>query len=78
MKTLRLLLMLFVALTFQACSLCEDKLVYVDREVYVNVPVKCIVPYTDCSIDNNASDGEIVIALVKCIIDMKETRKVCR
>ena len=55
---------------------CVPKNVYVDREVIVKVPVKCIVPNTPC--DPKGNDGEVVMSLMECIIDLKKAQEVCK
>lgn len=44
----------------------------------VKVPVKCTVPKTDCSIDQNATEVEVVQKLLECIYDLKQASKVCQ
>ena len=70
--------MLLVSLILTACS-CKDfcEPVYIDRDVIVKVPVKCKVPVTTCDFKRN-TDTEIVSSLLECIIDLKESIKVCQ
>lgn len=56
---------------------CEKEKVFVDRPVEVKVPVKCIVPDTNCSFDRNTST-EVIASMLECIIDMKHNEKVCK
>jgi hypothetical protein len=73
---LKILLTVFVALTFGACSWCQET-IYVDKPYPVYVPVKCKVPDANCSFDRNTST-EVVNSLVECIIDMKRNAEVCQ
>ncbi len=72
----QMFLILFVTLTLTSCSWCT-KTIYVDREVEVKVPVKCIVPDTECNFDRNTST-EVVTSMLECIIEMKQAQEVCK
>ena len=67
--------MVFVLLTFQACSWCEKK-VYVEVPKPYAVPTPCKTPDVVCDI--NGSDANVVVGLVKCIVDLKNSNKVCK
>ena len=73
------LLLLVPAILFTGCceKFCPPKILYKDRIVYVDKPIKCHVPPVTCSIEDNATDSEVVIDLVECVIDHKEAAKVC-
>ncbi|WAK43878.1 hypothetical protein IAPFLPAM_00018 [Sulfurimonas phage SNW-1] len=73
----RVLLMVFVLLTFQACSECKPQVKYVDKPYEVKIPVKCVVPDANCSFDRNTST-EVISSLLECIIDMKRNEEVCK
>jgi len=49
----------------------------VDRPVPINIPVKCIVPDSNCSF-SRTTDTEVIAALLECIIDMKRSIEVCK
>lgn len=69
--------MLFATLIITACSKTQPKIKYVDRPVTVKVPVKCVVPDSNCSF-NRRTDTEVIQALLECIIDMKRNQEVCK
>lgn len=71
MKQLAMLFLLLGVLLFSGC-----KTVYVDRPVYVKVPVKCIVNDVECTLEG--TDSEIVLKLAECIIDLKQEAKRCQ
>jgi hypothetical protein len=71
-KQSMLSVLLISTLIFSGCT----KTVYVDRPVKVKIPVKCKVPSTDCTV--GGSDPEVVVGLGKCIIDLKQSIKVCQ
>lgn len=66
-------LLLFVVLIFSGCT----KTVYVDKIVYVDVPVKCNTPATDCSEEGSLTQGTMSEILM-CIYDLREANKVCK
>ena len=70
------LMLLVTTILMLSISGCTPKTIYVDREVIVKVPVKCIVPNTPC--DPRGNDGEVVVDLMECIIDLKKAQEVCR
>lgn len=76
MKTLNQLLMLPVIITLTVLLSGCTKTIYVDVPVYVNVPVKCSVPNVPC--DPSGNDGEVVVGLMECIVDMKKAQEVCK
>jgi len=68
----------FVLLTLTACKDdCKPKIEYIDREVIVNVPVKCRVPKIKCNF-NRETDTEVVASLLECITDLKRNSEVCK
>ena len=68
--------MLFAMLTLTACS-PKPEVRYVDRPHRVNVPIKCIVPDSNCSF-NRKTDTEVISSLFECIIKMKHNEEVCK
>jgi len=75
-KILKLLLVVFVALTMTSCSLCT-KVEYIDVPYEVKVPVPCKVPETKCDF-NQTKDSEVIVGLVECIVKLKRNQEVCR
>jgi len=65
---------MFVISTMTACSTTEIK--YVDKPVYVKIPVKCVVPDANCTFDRK-TDTEVVTSLLECIIELKHNARVC-
>ena len=72
MKMFKLLLMVYVLLIFQACSKVE----YVEVPKPYAVPVPCTTPDVNCSV--SGSDANVVVELVKCIVDLKLANGVCK
>ena len=75
---LKLLLIISAVLTiatFSGCSLCEKK-VYIDKPVPYAVPVACHTPDVDCTF--SGSDSEVVVGMLKCIVDLKRSNEVCK
>ena len=72
MKMLKISLMVFVLLTFQACSKVE----YVEVPKPYAVPVPCTTPDVNCSV--SGSDANVVVELVKCVVDLKLANGVCK
>ena len=71
--------MITVAFLFTDCSgECKPRIIYRDRIVKVNVPVKCKVPKVDCDINESMSNTETIIKLVECIVDLKQASRVCQ
>ena len=68
--------MLSAVLIITACS-CKPDVKYVDRPYKVNVPVKCVVPDSNCSF-NRKTDTEVISSMLECIIEMKQNEKVCK
>lgn len=68
---------IFISLTFNSCSLCQEVVeVEVDRPIYIDVPVSCTVPDTNCSWSDIPSN-QIPIEMLKCIYDLKISIRVC-
>lgn len=76
------ILSLLIILGFSGCGCKQEELeaYRVTHPYYkdVKVPVKCVVPKTDCSIDRNATRVEVVYELLECILEMKKAEKVCQ
>ena len=65
-------------MTLTACEKeCKPKTEYVDREVIVNIPVKCKVPEAKCDF-NRETHTEIIASMLECVINLKEAQKVCQ
>lgn len=72
-KILSLFLMMFVSLSFSACSQKE----YVTKVVEVKVPVKCVTPDVSCDFDK-VTYTEVVTAMVNCLNRYKLSNEVCK
>ena len=69
--------MLFVTLILTSCSKCKPEIRYVDKPRIVNVPVKCIVPDTNCSF-NRKTDTGVISSLLECIIEKNHNEEICK
>ena len=79
LKVLWMPLALLGLMTFSGCTnKCDPvkEVEYVDREVTVNVPVKCIVKDANCTLGGRGS--EILINAYTCISSMKQEAKACQ
>lgn len=74
-KILKILLIISGLFLFSGCS--QKEIVYVDREVEVKVPVKCIAPKVECDF-NKTTDTEVIQSLLICIKDLKKSNEVCK
>ena len=74
-KILKILLIISGLFLFIGCS--QKEIVYVDREVEVKVPVKCIAPKVECDF-NKTTDTEVIQSLLICIKDLKKSNEVCK
>ena len=63
-------------LIFSGCT-THTRTVYIDKPVEVKIPVKCIVPDTNCSF-NKKSDTAVISSMLECIIDLKHAAKSCQ
>ena len=82
MKTSKIFLMVLMAFLLTACSRdepkpCKPKIEYVDREVIVEIPIKCVILETKCG-NLEGSANEKIIKAIECIINLKENAKVCQ
>ena len=68
--------MIFVILTFQACT-TKPEIRYVNKPYRVYVPVKCIVPDSNCSF-NRKTDTGVLSAMMECIVDMVHNEEKCK
>lgn len=66
--------MLLGILTLTGCSWCTT-VEYVDRPYEVLVDVPCVVQDVTC--DTNGTDAQVVMGLMKCVVDLKNEAKVC-
>jgi len=74
---LSMLLVVSTLMTFSGCSKdCKPKIEYIDREVKVSVPQKCIVEKVDCNPQGTLS--EQVAIMGECILSFIEKAKVCQ
>ena len=60
-----------------SCSDCKPTIKYVDKPYRVNVPIKCIIPDSNCSFDR-ATDTEVISSMLECIVNMKRNEEVCK
>lgn len=74
-KILKILLIISGLFLFSGCS--QKEIVYVDREVEVKVPAKCIAPKVECDF-NKTTDTEVIQSLLICIKDLKKSNEVCK
>ena len=76
------LLSILILVSFSGCSCKQSELeAYAKANPvmeYVKVPVKCIVPDTNCTVDQNGSNTEVIIDLLECIVDLKRANEVCK
>ena len=56
---------------------CSKEVQYVDRNVTVNVPVKCHSPDTFCSKEGSLFTSEVEI-LLSCIAELRESNQFCK
>ena len=68
--------MLFVTLTLANCISPKPEIRYIDKPYEVKVPVKCIVPKTECDF-NRKTDTEVIAAMMECIINLIKNSEVC-
>ena len=68
--------MLLTLTVFSGCCK-EPEIQYVDKPVDVYIPVKCIVPDSNCSFMANTYTG-VINRMRECIIDMKHNENVCK
>lgn len=73
---MRLRLFLISSVTIILSGCCEPQIKYVDRVKETKVPVKCVVPDTNCSWTGN--DSLLAAKMYACILQMKEDIKVCQ
>ena len=73
---LKVLLTVFLILTLTACS--SKEIQYVDREVIVKVPQKCIVELPNGHIDESLNESQILIELLKYISELHRRVDKCQ
>ena len=82
MKVLYILLGIVGIVVFSGCS-CKNvpgvkcETIYVDREVKVNVPIKCKTPDTFCDDPGSLKKGTMN-ELLGCVYELRESTKVCK
>jgi len=76
-KKIVIYLMLFAitAISFGGC--CDKEVQYVDRNVTVNIPVKCHVKHTFCTDEGSIKTGTIV-ELLECVYELRQSNKSCQ
>ena len=74
---LRILILLTFSILFTGCPKEPCEPVYIEKPVIVKVPQKCIVPEVQCDF-NQSTYTEVIGAMLKCIVDYKESIKVCQ
>ena len=74
MKIYNLLLMLIV-LVLSGCSCKEVEPLRVIDTVYVNIPVKCVVPKIECNFKGNGYTP--TVKLLECVVEQKRALEVC-
>lgn len=74
-KTLKLLLIVFVVLLFSGCA--EKEIIYKDVPIEVKVPTKCIVPEVHCDF-NKQTDTEVITSLRMCIKELQQAINTCK
>ena len=77
-KTISRLLVVSTIVLFSGCSEkeCKPTTVYVDREVRVEVPIKCHPPDVQCEFSGVGS--EPIVKMLECIADQKRALEVCK
>ena len=73
---LKALLTVFLALILTACS--QKEIQYVDREVIVKVPQKCIVELPNGHIDESLNESKILVQLLKYISELHRRVDKCQ
>ena len=77
-SVLSMLLVTSALMTFSGCSWCEKIVeVEIDRPVYIDVPVSCTIPDTNCSW-TGVPTHEVSIKLMECIVNLKRASEVCK
>ena len=67
-----------MALALTSCSKkCIPTVKYIDRITYVNTPIRCTVPDTNCSI-LNGSIGNKLIQSLECIANLRKNQEACQ
>ena len=76
---LKKLSIMFLPLTLTLFSGCSQKeIVYVDREVVVKVPQKCIIKLPNGHIDESLNDSEKLVEILKYISQLHRNIGVCQ
>lgn len=78
MKSRALLIasLISISILFSGCS--QKEIQYVDREVIVKVPQKCIVELPNGHIDESLNDSEKLVEILKYISQLHKNIEVCR
>ena len=72
-----LLSVLMVAMILVVFNGCVEKMVYVDRVVKVNVPVRCITPDVNKSVPGD-NDADSLLGIIKERDELREAIQSCR
>lgn len=67
----------FVALIIFLMTGCTEKTIYVDRVVKVNVPVRCIAPNVNQSVQGK-NDAESLIGIIQERDELRKAIEACR
>jgi len=74
MKIYKILIMV-ITILLTGCSCKEPEPIRVIETVYVNIPVKCILPKVKCDLNGN---GYVpTVKLLECVIEQKRALEVC-
>jgi hypothetical protein len=76
LKILSIMFLLSILILFSGCS--QKEIVYVDREVIVKVPQKCIVELPNGHIDDSLNDSEKLVEILKYISQLHKNIGVCQ
>ena len=69
------MLSLLTLTSFSGCT-TKPEIRYIDKPYEVKIPVKCIVPKTQCDF-NRTSYTEVISSMLECIIKLKRNSEVC-
>jgi hypothetical protein len=76
LKILSITFLLSILILFSGCS--QKEIVYVDREVIVKVPQKCIIKLPNGHIDESLNDSEKLVEILKYISQLHRNIGVCQ
>lgn len=76
LKALLTVFLISISILFSGCS--QKEIQYVDREVVVKVPQKCIVELPNGHIKEGLNESEILVQLLKYISELHKRIKKCQ